>query len=127
MKLLKTSLAILSMVLVLLSIIAIVVDGVAILFTYLSLLVALFSISTQTKNILKIYGVFFLIAHLVLGTRIVVDMTQQTNGSSQNAFHPQRFVKCSNEMFSAMEPDSKQLTVEQQKQYDECLTAKISN
>ncbi len=127
MKLLKTSLAILSIVLVLLSIIAIVVDGVAILFTYLSLVVALFSIGKQTKNILKIYGVFFLIAHLVLGTRIVIDMTQQTNGASQGVFHPQRFVKCSNEMFSTMASDSKQLTAEQQKLFDECLAVETSD
>ncbi len=52
----------------------IVVDGVAIIFTYISLIFALLSMSVKNIKLLKIYGVIFVVSHIVLAWRISSDM-----------------------------------------------------
>jgi len=66
---------ILAIILVVISTITMVVDGVAIIFTYVSLLFALLSIAVKNRQILQIYGVLFVLAHVVLMWRIDGDIT----------------------------------------------------
>ena len=78
---LKLILLILAIILVSLSGLAIVVDGVAIFLAYISLIPALIAFGEKTKNLMKVYGILFLIAHIVLGIRLILDITTQTNNS----------------------------------------------
>ncbi len=72
-EIIKTISGVIGIAIATLSALVIVVDGVAIIFTYVSLLFALFLIGGKHRRMLKIYGVIFMIAHLVLGWRIVSD------------------------------------------------------
>ena len=76
----KVVLGFVGIVIAALSALMIIVDGVAIIFTYVSLVFALCLIGLEDKGILKVYGVVFVIAHLVLGWRMYSD-------SSINGFH----------------------------------------
>jgi len=62
------------------SVFLIVVDGVAIIFTYISLIFALFSMSVKNIKILKIYGVIFVVSHIILAWRISSDMHGSHSG-----------------------------------------------
>lgn len=115
----------LAIILVILSAVAIVVDGVAIILAYISLIPALIAFGEKTKNLMKVYGILFLVAHIVLGIRIVLDMTAQTDNMSQGLVNFKLFEKCSNLMFSTLEGDQHELTETQKMLFDQCMNANI--
>ncbi|MCF6325488.1 MAG: hypothetical protein L3J89_14415 [Gammaproteobacteria bacterium] len=81
-----------------LSVLMIIVDGVAIILTYASLLFALFLIGGKNSRILKVYGVMFVLAHLVLGWRIVSDTSQSHALNRDAPMDFRSFDACSDKM-----------------------------
>ncbi len=104
-----------------LSALLIIVDGVAIIFTYASLVFALLSIGVENKGILKIYGVVFVIAHLVFGWRMYSDIN--SSGSYHSSAPPdfKHFEKCSNKMFQNVEGSQIELTPENKVEFERCM------
>jgi len=124
MGVIKTLSALVAILLGIFSVFAIIVDGVAIIFAYISLVFAAIALGGQHKVLLKIVGVIFLLAHLVLGWRISSDSSHQGSQS----FYPHNsklFVKCSNEMFERM--NSGQLSTKIEGNKDSTNNATISH
>ena len=94
----KIVLGIAGIVVAALSALLIIVDGVAIMFTYASLVLALFSVGLKNRRILKIYGVVFVIAHVILGWRIYSDTNNNDYYSSGSLPNFDCFERCSNRL-----------------------------
>jgi len=73
----KSILGYVGIVIAALSVLLIIVDGVAIIFTYVSLVFVLFSVGVKNKGALKIYGLVFIIAHVIFGWRMYSDINRR--------------------------------------------------
>jgi len=118
---LQLAFGILAIILVIISTVAMVVDGVAIILTYVSLLFALFSIAAKNRRILQIYGVLFVLAHVVLMWRIDGDTTQVNATSSSVPVDAAQFGACSNQMFAMLEEGQVDLTPSQREMFKRCM------
>ena len=67
---------VMAVLLVMSSAFLIIVDGVAIIFTYVSLILAVCSMNKSNIKVLKIYGVIFLVSHIILAWRVNSDLHQ---------------------------------------------------
>jgi len=118
---LQLAFGILAIILVIISIVAMVVDGVAIILTYVSLLFALFSIAAKNRRILQLYGVLFVLAHVVLMWSIDSDASQVSTTSSAVPVDLAQFEACSNQMFATMKPGKTDLTPSQNEMFKRCM------
>jgi len=67
---------VMAVLLVMSSAFLIIVDGVAIIFTYVSLILAVCSVNKNNIKLLKIYGVIFVVSHIILAWRVNSDLHQ---------------------------------------------------
>jgi len=118
---LKTVLGFVAVIIAAMSTLLIVVDGVAIIFTYASLVFALFSIGAGNKNILKVYGVVFIISNLVFGWRVYDDSNSSNRQYSEVPPDFKNFEMCSNKMFEDVEAKQAALTPEKKAEFERCI------
>ncbi|VAW89182.1 hypothetical protein MNBD_GAMMA17-257 [hydrothermal vent metagenome] len=121
-EIIKTILGAIGIAIAALSALVIIVDGVAIIFTYVSLLFALFLIGGKNKRMLKAYGVMFMLAHFVLGWRIVIDTNKNDvlNGAVPMDFR--YFRVCSDKMFQNIGESQVELTAENRAEFSKCMS-----
>lgn len=122
---LKSSFAFFAITLLSLSIIGVIVDGVAILLAYVSLIPALIAYGEKTKKLIKVYGLLFLTAHIVLGVRISLDIMTQTTNPPHGPVNFSLFEECSNLMFSSVGEEQSELTDAQKVLFDQCMNLNI--
>ena len=118
----KTILGIIGIAIAALSTLMIIVSGAAIIFTYVSLLFALFLIGSQNKRLLKIYGVVFVIAHLVLGWRIVSDTNRSTMINQDIPMDFRFFQACSEQMFQNVGESQVELRAGNRAEFEKCMS-----
>ncbi len=111
-----------AIIIVVLSTPLIMVSGAAIILTYGSLVFALLSMAAANKNILKIYGLVFIIAHLVLGWRMYDDISSRRHGYAGGVPEDMhKFESCRNKMFEKIDETGTELTPENKQEFERCM------
>jgi len=100
----------------------IVVDGVAIIFTYASLVFVIASIGLKNKRVQVVYWLVFVIANATFGWRAYTDKSEYTSNTKTTPLNHKLFVSCSNKMFGGVNSQQTEITTEQKKMFEICMS-----
>lgn len=99
------------------------VDPVGPLYAYFTIPFVLFSLafSNQGWLITKLFAAVFVLSHCVAFWTIRNIEGKQSDIEYSQRFNEDAFIKCSDTMFKGMKDNQKQLSLQQQSNFDSCL------
>lgn len=106
----------------------IIVDGAAIIITYASLVFAIVSIGLKSKRVQVVYWVVFVVANLIFGWRAYTgqsehaDQRKHISSTKATPINNNLFVPCSNRMFEGVSSQQTELTADQKKIFEVCMS-----